>query len=95
MRYPPVTGGVPEPRHLADMLRIAEILGKDMDFVRVDLYDTERKIYFGEITTTPVCGCGHFEPPSIDVQLGRLWEQSAAQIGPGLRQPSAANVQRY
>ena len=95
MRYPPVTGGVPQPRHLADMLRIAAILGKDMDFVRVDLYDTERKIYFGEITTTPVCGCGHFEPPSIDVQLGRLWEQSAAQIGPGLRQPSAANVQRY
>lgn len=94
MRYPPVTGGVPKPRHLAEMLRVAQILGKDMDFVRVDLYDTGGKIYFGEITTTPVCGCGHFEPPSIDVQLGRLWTQSAARTGPGLRQPSAANVQR-
>jgi hypothetical protein len=90
MRYPPITGGVPRPRHLADMLRIAEILGKDMDFVRVDLYDTERRIYFGEITTTPVCGCGHFEPASIDVQLGKLWEHSAAQTAQGLRQPSVA-----
>ena len=79
MRYPAVAGGVPKPRHLPDMLRIAELLGKGMDFVRVDLYDTERKIYFGEITTTPVCGCGHFEPPSVDVQLGRLWRQSATR----------------
>jgi hypothetical protein len=89
MRYPPITGGVPEPRHLADMLRLAESLGRDMDFVRVDLYDTERKVYFGEITTTPVCGCGHFEPLSVDVELGKLWQESAAQTGAlGLRQPS-------
>jgi hypothetical protein len=75
MRYPPVAGGVPKPPHLSEMLEIAKRLGEGMDFVRVDLYDTVRRIYFGEITTTPVCGCGHFEPASIDVQLGRLWQQ--------------------
>jgi hypothetical protein len=90
MRYPPIAGGVPKPWHLVEMLRIAELLGKDMDFVRVDLYDTESRIYFGEITTTPVNGCGQFEPQSMDVQLGKCWEQSAAQLDPGLRQPSAA-----
>src|SRR5262249_48642395 len=92
MRYPPVTGGVREPWHLAEMLRMAELLGKDMDFVRVDLYDTPRRIYFGELTTTPVCGCGHFEPWSIDVQLGKLWDQSASQsvYDVSSRQPSAA-----
>jgi hypothetical protein len=79
MRYPPVSGGVPKPRHLPEMLQIAQKLGKGMDFVRVDLYDTERKIYFGEITTTPVCGCGHFEPESVDVELGTLWQRSAAR----------------
>jgi hypothetical protein len=79
MRYPQVTGGVPEPRHLPEMLRVAQALGKGMDFVRVDLYDTQQRVVFGEITTTPVCGCGRFEPPSIDDQLGRLWEHSAAQ----------------
>jgi hypothetical protein len=81
MTYPPVTGGVPKPRHLAEMLRVAEALGTDMDFVRVDLYHTARKIYFGEITTTPACGCGQFQPRSVDVQLGKLWEHSAAQTG--------------
>ena len=90
MTFPRITDGVPEPWHLAEMLRTAELLGKGMDFVRVDLYDTERKIYFGEITTTPVNGCGHFEPQSIDVQLGGLWERSAAQLDTGLRQSSAA-----
>jgi TupA-like ATPgrasp len=79
MRYPPVAAGVPKPPHLAEMLQIAEALGKDVDFVRVDLYDTGRRIVFGEITTTPVCGCGQFEPQSIDVQLGRLWELSARE----------------
>lgn len=81
MLYPPVKGGVPKPRHLAEMLRIAQQLGKGMDFIRVDLYATEQRIYFGEITTTPACGCGHFEPPAIDVQLGGLWRRSAAQMG--------------
>jgi hypothetical protein len=76
--YPPIAGGVREPRHLADMIRTAEMLGKDIDFVRVDLYDTDRKIYFGEITTTPVCGCGHFEPASMDDYLGGLWRRSVA-----------------
>lgn len=79
MKFPPITGGMPKPPHLADMLRIAELLGKDMDFVRVDLYDTERKIYFGEITTTPVNGCGDFQPKSMDAQLGSVWAASAAR----------------
>jgi len=84
MLYPPVVGGVPKPVHLAEMLRIAQLLGKGMDFIRVDLYDTAQKIYFGEITTTPACGCGHFEPASIDVQLGKLWQQVAAPAGRSL-----------
>jgi len=77
LKFPPITGGVPVPVHLADMMRTAELLGTGVDFVRVDLYDTGRKIYFGEITTTPVCGCGQFEPPSFDEYLGQLWERSA------------------
>ncbi len=91
MHYPPIAGGVPEPWHLADMIRAAESLGKDIDFVRVDLYDTERKIYFGEMTTTPVCGCGRFEPPSVDVYLGKLWEQGA--LGSVPEAPRASSVE--
>ncbi len=80
LHYPPVTGGVRPPPHLCDMIRAAELLGKGMDFVRVDLYDTERKFYFGEITTTPVCGCGRFEPASVDAHLGELWRQNTSTL---------------
>lgn len=44
------------PSHLSEMLRIAEVLSEDFDFVRVDLYDVGGKLYFGELTFTPASG---------------------------------------
>lgn len=41
------------PKHLEEMIRYAEIISTDFDFVRVDLYDTGEKVYFGELTFTP------------------------------------------
>jgi hypothetical protein len=64
---------VPEPRNLGLMLQTAERLAADLDFVRVDLYDTGSRIYFGEMTTAPGGGLAHFEPAEMDEHLGRLW----------------------
>ncbi len=64
---------VPRPKHLDSMLEIAASLGKEVAFVRVDLYDNGSKVYFGELTSTPGCGTQPFEPRSIDAQLGALW----------------------
>lgn len=44
------------PKSLDNMLKIAEILSADFDFVRVDLYEVNGKIYFGELTFTPANG---------------------------------------
>lgn len=41
------------PKHLEEMNHIAESLSADFDFVRVDLYDTGKQVYFGELTFTP------------------------------------------
>ena len=41
------------PVHLDKMIYIAEHLSADFDFVRVDLYDSGNKVYFGELTFTP------------------------------------------
>lgn len=41
------------PEKLNEMLNIAETLSRDFPFVRVDLYYTNNKIYFGELTFTP------------------------------------------
>lgn len=68
---PPVAP--PKPPHLDEMIRAAEILARDIDFVRADFYDTPRKYYFGELTTTPGAGLEHWDPPEFNDFLGKLW----------------------
>lgn len=47
---------VPKPQHLDKMIEIAKELSKDFVFARIDLYNIEGKIYFGEITLSPNSG---------------------------------------
>lgn len=42
-----------KPENLDHMINMAEVLSSDFEFVRVDLYDTGKKVYFGEMTFTP------------------------------------------
>jgi hypothetical protein len=73
--YPMEQREIPKPRHFPEMLRAAEVLGADFAFVRVDLYDVDRPI-FGEMTFYPESGYGRFDPPSMDLEFGRLWNIS-------------------
>jgi hypothetical protein len=57
------------------MLWIAERLGEDFRFVRVDLYDVDGEVYVGELTFTPTAGFHRFDPPETDLMLGRLWRK--------------------
>lgn len=66
-------GHFPKPPHFCEMIEAAETLGREMDFVRVDFYDTPKKYYFGELTTTPSAGQEIFDPPEFNETLGRLW----------------------
>ena len=70
---PAADDDLPRPAHLAEMMRVAEILGEGVDFVRVDLYDACGRVLFGEMTATPSAGLDGFDPPSFDAELGRLW----------------------
>ena len=45
-----------KPDNLEKMIEYAEKLSKPFEFVRVDLYDVNQKILFGELTFTPT-GC--------------------------------------
>ena len=73
---PPLPVEISPPKHLAKMIEIAELLAKDFDFLRVDLYDTGEKVYFGEITVSPGAGLDKFKPPSYDLYLGALWKKN-------------------
>ena len=47
-----------KPQSYDEMISVAKILGENFPFVRVDLYDTDGRVYFGELTFTPH-GCNH------------------------------------
>ena len=47
---------IPLPKNLDKMLEIAKVLSKDFIFARIDLYNIDGQIYFGEITLSPNSG---------------------------------------
>ena len=53
--------------------RACEKLAADLDYARIDLYNLDGKIYFGEITIYPDSGLAAFEPPEWDRRWGELW----------------------
>lgn len=62
------------PAELPEMLRIANRLGQDTDFVRVDFLLSEGRILIGELTNYPNGGRITFSP-RFDHWLGGLWGQ--------------------
>lgn len=65
-----------KPRHWDDMIQIAKILSSDFPFVRVDLYDLEGKVYFGELTFTPANGMSDYVSREWDAKMGDLYDLS-------------------
>jgi len=61
------------PPSLDAMKSIATALAGDLDFVRVDLYDVDGEIWFGEMTASPAAGLDRFTPRGLDAELGRHW----------------------
>ena len=49
-------GSVAKPSTLSGMIEAAKKLSADFDFVRVDFYEKEGRIFFGELTFSPACG---------------------------------------
>lgn len=60
------------PENLDEMLWVAGELAKGQTFVRIDLYQTDKGILFGEITFFPASGIGKFTPAEWDLKLGNL-----------------------
>lgn len=67
----------PKPKNFDEMIEVARILSSDFPFVRVDLYNIDGKIYFGELTFYPWSGYVQFIPDDFDYTLGRLMDCSS------------------
>ena len=65
------TGEVPQlPSNYKDMINIATKLSQGLNHVRVDLYDDNGYIYFGEMTFTMDGGYLKMTPKEFDAELG-------------------------
>ncbi|HIF8868958.1 TPA: ATP-grasp fold amidoligase family protein [Vibrio cholerae] len=65
---------LPRKESLEEMLDIAKKLAKEFDYIRVDLYLINGKVYFGELTFTPENGFGTFTEPYADKYYGEIWK---------------------
>ena len=63
---------VPRPTFIDRMIILAEKLSSKFIFARIDFYEVNNKIYFGEITFHPSNGFGPISPKSWDLKMGDL-----------------------
>lgn len=68
--YPKSEKIIDKPKNYQLMIELAEKLSKDIPFVRVDFYEVNGKVYFGELTFFPGNGLEEFEPEEYDRILG-------------------------
>lgn len=61
-----------KPRNLEEMLDVAAKLSENIPHVRVDLYNVNGKIYFGELTFFHGSGTEPFEPKEWDFRFGEM-----------------------
>jgi hypothetical protein len=65
-----------KPIFIDKMIDISEKIGKDFDFIRVDLYFYKDQITFGELTVYPGAGYEIFPEEKWDIEFGKYWEQN-------------------
>ncbi len=63
------------------MLKCAEMLSKNIPFVRTDFYEINGHLYFGELTFYPGGGMEEFTPDKWDGTLGSWLELPKSIVG--------------
>lgn len=71
--YHPMEHIPQKPVNLEQMIAIARKLSQPFPHVRVDLYNVNGKIYFGELTFYTSSGYINFEPDNVDFILGNYF----------------------
>ena len=68
----PVDFTLPKPEGVDKMFELASVLSKDIPYARVDFYNVNGKIYFGEITFFPASGFDKNRLPESDALFGEM-----------------------
>lgn len=68
--FQPITQKLEKPKNFDLMVKYAEILSAGFPHVRVDFYNIDGQIVFGEMTFYNASGYTKFEPDSFDFKMG-------------------------
>lgn len=71
---------LPKPKNLERMVEVAEKLAKPFPCVRVDLYNIDGKIYFGELTFTSYGGLQDFYTDEFQMLAGSQIDLSGVKV---------------
>ena len=74
-----LTHTVKKPDNFNEMIKIAEKLSQKFPHVRVDLYNENGQIIFGELTFFPGSGYMEFVPDSFDIKIGEKFTLPASK----------------
>jgi hypothetical protein len=66
-------GKIDRPDNYKEMVQVAETLALDFEFIRVDLYNVNGRIFVGELTCYPAGGIARFIPQKYDFIFGDKW----------------------
>lgn len=62
LQYPLYEGVIEKPKNINEMLKVAEHLSSDFDFIRIDLYSDGNQCFVGEITNCHAAASQSFIP---------------------------------
>ncbi len=65
---------IPKPANYDLMISLAERISANIPFARIDFYETDNRVYFGEITLYPGSGFEGFQPLEWDYIIGSYLE---------------------
>ena len=63
------------------LVEIAERLAAEFSYIRVDLYEYNSKVYFGELTQTQGAGFERFTNNNLYIKYGDLWCYPSNRLG--------------
>lgn len=73
---------IAKPENYDELVSVAEKLSEDFPHARVDLYDNDGKIYFGEITFYGGSGYDIYEPDEFDFEIGAKFVLPEIPVSP-------------
>jgi hypothetical protein len=72
--FKPITEPIHKPTCFDEMVATAEALAKDFPHVRVDFYDVNGQVVFGELTFYNASGYTKFTPDEFDFIMGEQFK---------------------